>query len=446
MDYKQLKECLSALSRASLQTAIQAINFHLTLRNWLFGRYIVEYEQNGKDRAKYGQSLLKKLAKDLSKQMGKGASDRSLYKMVLFFRTYPISPTVSAKSLPVIAQTVSAKSSPEPQKLLEFAIEPLLKNQDEPSVYFIRLCKNLTWSHFVELLRIADTTERQFYEVETLQNKWSVREMKRQIDSQLFTRVGLSKDKEKVLQMAKTGQVVESPKDIIKDPFVFEFLGLPEDSFTESDLEQAIINNLQAFLLEMGRGFCFVARQKRITFNTKHYYIDLLLFHRKLRSLIAIDLKIGEFDHADAGQMNFYLNYLKREEVEKGENPPIGIILCASKDQAFVEFALGGLDNSVFVSEYQVYLPTKQELQELIEKTKRDSGLLLPDNLGEKPVTTLRLPKRIITCLQSAGIDTIAKLVAKNEDELLKIKRFGLVSLQAVKTKLEEVGLKLAGD
>jgi predicted nuclease of restriction endonuclease-like (RecB) superfamily len=309
---------------------------------------------------------------------------------------------------------------------------------------FIRLCKNLTWSHFVELIRIEDTTERQFYEVETLQNKWSVREMKRQIDSQLFTRVGLSKDKEKVLEMAKTGQVVESPKDLIKDPFVFEFLGLPEGSFTESDLEQAIINNLQYFLLEMGRGFCFVARQKRITFNTKHYYIDLLLFHRKLKSLIAIDLKIGEFDHADAGQMNFYLNYLKRKEMEKGENAPIGIILCASKDKAFVEYALGGLDNSVFVSQYQVYLPTKQELQDLIEKTKRDSGLLLPDHTGEKPITEMGLPKRIITCLQSAGIDTVAKLVAKGA--LLKIKRFGKVSLQAVKAKLNGMGLKLAGE
>ncbi len=177
MDYKQLKECLSALGKAFVKTAIQAINFHLTLRNWLFGCYIVEYEQNGKDRAKYGQELLKNLAKDLSKKVGKGASERNLYKMVLFFRTYPISPTLSAKSLPNISQPVLAKLLSTPQTFLQLAIEPILQNQDEASNYFIRLCKNLTWSHFVELIRITDPIERQFYEVETLQNKWSIREI-----------------------------------------------------------------------------------------------------------------------------------------------------------------------------------------------------------------------------------------------------------------------------
>ena len=257
--------------------------------------------------------------------------------MRLFFRIYSIAQTVSAKSLP-IAQTVSAQFTSSSQsisceKLFEFSVQSFFSDtRDKQVIHFMNLCRNLTWSHFVELIRIENDIERQFYEVETLQGKWSVREMKRQIDSHLFARVCRCKDKDKVLQISREGVVIEKPEDLIKDPVVLEFLKLPEDrNFTESELETAIIDNLQNFLLEMGKGFCFVARQKRITFNTRHYYLDLLLYNRKLKSLVVVELKVRDFDYPDAGQMNFYLNYLREEETEEGENPPVGLFYAREK-------------------------------------------------------------------------------------------------------------------
>lgn len=450
MNYRQLIEHLSALNESALQQTAYTVNFHLTLRNWLIGRYIFEYEQNGEDRAKYGDRLLKNLSLDLKEKIGRGFGKRNLEHMRLLFRIYSIAQIVSAKSLP-IAQTVSAQFTSSFQlitceNLFELSVQSFFSDtRDEQVVYFMNLCRNLTWSHFVELIRIDNDLERQFYEVEVLQGKWSVREMKRQIDSQLFARVCRSKDKDKVLQIAREGVVIEKPQDLIKDPVVLEFLNLPEDrSFTESDLETAIIDNLQNFLLEMGKGFCFVARQKRITFNTRHYYIDLLLYNRKLKSLVVVELKVRDFDYPDAGQMNFYLNYLREEETEVGENPPLGIILCTGKDEAFVEFALGGIDNNVFVSKYQLYLPTKDQLRELVENTKRNVGILSPSPSPlEKLVKELGLSKRVITCLHTESIHTLGDLVAMTELDLLKIRNFGKVSLKQVKDRLAKLNLSL---
>jgi predicted nuclease of restriction endonuclease-like (RecB) superfamily len=198
-----------------------------------------------------------------------------------------------------------------------------------------------------------------------------VRELKRQIDSLLYERVGLSRDKEGVLKLAQEGQQVLTPADLIRDPYVFEFLGLkPDQRYTESQVERALLDNIQAFLLELGHGFCFIARQKRITFENEHYYIDLLLYNRKLRCLVVIDLMLGRFRHEYAGSMNFYLNYLKAEEMEEGENPPIGILLCSEKNETHVEYALAGLSNSVFVSRYLLHLPSKEELEAFVQQTR----------------------------------------------------------------------------
>jgi len=229
----------------------------------------------------------------------------------------------------------------------------------------------LSWTHFRILMRIKDETARQFYEIETIKNNWSTRELERQIDSLLFERLTLSKNKNKVMELSRRGQIIERPEDAIKDPYILEFLGLPEKSYyTESQLEQRLIDHLQEFLLELGKGFTFMARQKRITIDNEHYYIDLVFYHRILRCLILIDLKVGKLDHKDVGQMNFYLNYIKDKEMLEGENPPVGIILCTEtgRSRVFVEYALGGLSNKVFVSKYKLYLPTKKELEAEIKK------------------------------------------------------------------------------
>ncbi len=222
-------------------------------------------------------------------------------------------------------------------------------------------------------MRIEDNLKRAFYEIQTLQNRWSVRELKRQIDSLLYERVGLTRDKAGVLKLAETGEIFTRPAEIIRDPYVFEFLELKgEELYTETDLEKALIDNLEKFLLELGQGFfCFVGRQKRITFDNEHFHIDLLLFNRRLKCLFAIDLMLGKFKHEYAGAMNFYLNYLQKEETQPDENPPIGLILCSEKNETHVEYALGGLANQVFVSKYQLHLPTERELEEVVQKTRK---------------------------------------------------------------------------
>lgn len=221
-------------------------------------------------------------------------------------------------------------------------------------------------------MRLEDNLKRAFYEIQTLQNSWSVRELKRQIDSLLYERVGLSRDKEGVLKLAETGEIFTKPSEIIRDPYVFEFLELKgAELYTETDLEKALIDNLQNFLLELGQGFCLVGRQKRITFDNEHFYIDLLLYNRRLKCLFAIDLMLGKFKHEYAGAMNFYLNYLQTEEAETEENPPIGLILCSEKNETHVEYAIGGMENQVFVSKYQLHLPTTEELDDLIQRTRK---------------------------------------------------------------------------
>ncbi len=322
MNYDSLVKAISQTHEKTQLQATQAVNLALTLRNWLVGYYIFEYQQNGKDRAKYGEKLLENLSKDLKKKLGKGFTQRILETARQFYLRYPISQTLSA----------------------EFGLNLLLpasveinKFEWQDAKYFAQMFRKLSWSHFVELIRIEDNLKRAFYEIQTLQNTWSVRELKRQLDSLLFERVGLSRDKLGVLKLAETGEIFTKPSEIIRDPYVFEFLELKgEELYSETDLEKALIDNLQKFLLELGQGFCLVGRQQRITFDNEHFRIDLLLYNRRLKCLFAIDLMLGKFKHEYAGAMNFYLNYLNKEETEADENPPIGLILCSEKNETHV--------------------------------------------------------------------------------------------------------------
>ncbi len=314
---------------------------------WEIGRNIVEYEQKGNERAEYGSKLLNQLSKDLRNLFGKGFSQRNIYQMRLFFTKYPIFQTLSGKSNPIL-QTLSAK----------FQISEIPSHQ-------------LSWSHYVELLKIEEELERSFYEKECEKEKWSIRELKRQIHSALFERIALSKDKKQIFELALKGQEIENPKDIIKDPYVLEFLELKEN-ISEKRLESKIIENIQKFILEMGKGFAFVGRQYRISSENNHYYIDLVFYNRLLKCFVLIDLKIGEVTPQDIGQMNFYLNYFEKEENTETETKPIGIILAAGKGNINIEYALGGITNNLFVSKYKLYLPNKLELQKKINEILRD--------------------------------------------------------------------------
>jgi predicted nuclease of restriction endonuclease-like (RecB) superfamily len=362
-DLGQLVTAIEAANNYFLTQVQKQVNTALTLRNWIIGRYIFEYEQKGEDRAKYGQQLLKEISRSLKGGGLKSFGERHLYICKDFYLAYPeILQTPSAKLYlsdfqPFgILQTVFAKSEDEDRgRILHQTDYNLLLNR-------------LSFSHFIELLKIGISLKRSFYETETIKNNWSVRELQRAMNSMLFERTGLSSDKQSVLDNHHRGAEMH-PDDIFRNPYVLEFLGLEEkQTYQETDLEEAIINHLQSFLLELGRGFCFEARQKRITFDNTHYRIDLVFYHRILKCHILLDLKLGEFTHSDAGQMNVYLNYYKENETQANDNPPIGIILCAGKNETLVKYATSGLSQKVFVSKYLINLPSEEQLREIIEK------------------------------------------------------------------------------
>ncbi len=356
-DYSTLVTVIEQAHDQAQRQAVQAVNVALTLRNWLIGYHIVEYEQHGSDQAQYGERLLDNLSQDLRKRLGRGFGRRNLFLFREFYLRYPIVQSLIAQFDITLPYPPSVTFTP-------------LDWQDD--AYFARLFRELSWTHFIELIRMDDRLKRAFYEVEMLENRWSVRELKRQIASLLYERVGLSRDKEGVMALAKEGELVTTPAEMVRDPYVFEFLGLKrEELYTESKLEQSLLDHLQEFLLEMGKGFCFIARQRRVTIDNEHYYIDLLLYNRRLKSLVAIDLMLGPFQHEYAGAMNFYLNYLKAEEMEEGENMPIGIILCSEKNETHVEYALGGLNDRIFVSRYLLHLPSKEELEAFLQRTRQ---------------------------------------------------------------------------
>ncbi len=356
-----LVDGLARLQARAREAAGLSVGEILTLRNWLIGAWIVAYEQEGADRARYGERLIDALAaafkaRDVS---GLGRSNLKNYRQIaLTWPTLGIRQT-SGESVALAQpwQTLSAESVPAlPHK------GEALAWQDE--AWMLRLRQELSFSHLLELSRASDPVARAFYEAQALAHRWSVRELKRQRDSMLFERVGLSRDREAVLALANEGRLLDTAMTNVRDPYVLEFLGLPERQvYSESDLEGALVDHLQEFLLELGGDFAFLGRQYRITVGGRHHFIDLLFFHRRLRCLVAIDLKIGAFGHEDAGQMNFYLNYLREKVSLAEENPPVGIVLCADKDAEEVHYATGNLDHQVFVSRYLTRLPTEEQLR-----------------------------------------------------------------------------------
>lgn len=362
--------------------ASRQVDTALTLRNWLFGYYIAEYELNGADRAEYGQKLFKEIANRLEKQGFRQIRERHLYLCKDFYSAYPdILRTVSAKlyikdlQQVVILRTATAKllniegNTIETPNIGEVQILQTVPAKSQIDID--KLINQLSFSHIIELLKADSPLKRSFYEKEAVANCWSVRELQRAMNSMLFERTGLSTNKQAVIEK-QVNQERLSPEDVFRNPYILEFLGLKEETeYSESQLEQAIIDHLQTFLLELGKGFCFEARQKRITFDNRHYRIDLVFYHRVLRCNVLIDLKLGEFSHADAGQMNVYLNYYRENETHEGDNPPIGIILCASKNENLVKYATTGLPQQVFVNKYMLNLPQEAELQKIIEEEQR---------------------------------------------------------------------------
>lgn len=330
----------------------------------------MEYEQKGEDRAKYGENLMREIAGRLTHI--KGLRFRQLYICKDFYLTYPYflrSVTTKLQRFDIepntILRTVSAKSSIKENTV---EIEQSVKQNNDMQLEPDLLLSRLAFSHFIELIHVEDELQRLFYEVETIKNNWSVRELKRAINTSLAFRTVMSINKDAVIAKIKNLKPA-SNEEIIRNPYVLEFLGLEEKSeYSETELEQQILNHLQEFLIELGTGFCFEARQKRITFDNKHLRMDLIFYHRILKCHVLIDLKVNEFDYADAGQMNVYLNYYKENEMTEGDNPPIGIILCANKNDTMVKYATSGMDENLFVSKYLLKLPEKKVLENFMKR------------------------------------------------------------------------------
>jgi predicted nuclease of restriction endonuclease-like (RecB) superfamily len=320
--YQEIKELLYSAKSKVYQT----INTTMTQTYFQIGKRIVEEEQNGELRAEYGKKLIKNLSLELNKEFGDGFSIDNLKNMRRFYVCFQKSETVSHQF-------------------------------------------KLSWSHYIFLTRIENIDERNFYEIESIENSWSLRELKRQFDTGLFERLKLSGDKQKIKELSLNGQVVQTVQDLIKDPYILEFVGLPELSvYSESELEQKLIDKLEHFLLELGKGFTFVARQKRITIDEKHFKVDLVFYNRLLKSFVVIDLKIGELKHQDIGQMMMYVNYFDRFEKTEDENSTIGIILCKDKSKALVELTLPKDNNQIYASKYLTILPNKEEFKKLLEE------------------------------------------------------------------------------
>ena len=322
---KPYQELISRISQryvAGQVQAVRSVNESIIETNWEIGKYIVEYEQEGNPKAKYGSQLLERLSRDLTLQHGRGLSRPRLNYMRLFYLRFPICATLSHK---------------------------------------------LSWSHYYELVKIDDDVERSFYYQQNLLENWSVRELIRQKESGLFMRLALSKNKEEIIRLSRQGQQVETPEDVVKDLYVFDFLKIPEPyCVSETDLEARLIDKLQFFLLELGKGFTFVGRQYRMMIDNTPYRVDLVFYHRILRCFVLIDLKVNNVKHGDIGQMNMYMGYFAKEENVEGDNPPIGIILSKEKNEFLVEYATYGMTSQLFITKYQLYLPNKDELRGVI--------------------------------------------------------------------------------
>jgi len=366
-NFDKLITNIEQVHRQLQASAANAVNQSLTIRNWLFGYYIVEFEQNGEDRATYGDKLIEKLAGKLSHI--KGIDRRSLFKFRQFYLFYPHIETVIRGSLApelLANQIVWSVTTLLSDNQKVGSLTPQLQNQ--PFVPPQKILSKLSYTHIEQLLNIDNPLKRTFYELECIKGTWSVRELKRQISSLYFERSGLSAKPEKLSALINQNIVPQAPVDIIKNIYSFEFLDIKiQPIVEESDLETALLDQLQEFILELGNGFCFEARQKRILIGNEYYFIDLVFYHRILKCHVLIDLKIGKFEHGDIGQLNTYLNYFKAEIDEKSDNAPVGILLVAEKDSALVKYATAGMDENLFVQQYLIKLPSTEQLKTYIE-------------------------------------------------------------------------------
>ena len=373
-EFEHLADTFQATQEALKKHAIRAVDSALVVRNWLFGWYLVAFENAAAGRSElYGKELINKLSKRLKDKGMKGISPTNLRKFREFYQAYPeIQRTASVTSLTELGSASFLQTAAISQKIQQTA--SVESSQTMPQVVFKQIASSLPlgWSHYVELLSIDSTDERHFYEIEAAANQWGVRELRRQIASSLYERLALSRDKEEIRRLATQGQVVEKAADLVKNPLVLEFLGLDDrPHYSEDELESAIIDQLESFLLELDKGFLFEARQKRFTFDNDHFFVDLVFYNRLLRCYVLIDLKRDKLTHQDLGQMQMYVNYFDRHVKLPDELPTIGIVLCHRKNDALVELTLPP-DANIFASKYQLYLPSKEELKARLEQITHD--------------------------------------------------------------------------
>ncbi len=365
---------VSAIREVHDQCAAQVsrtVNVTLTIRNWVIGAYIREYEQNGADRAAYGIRLLETLAQKLQEGLDRCYTGRYLGLCRQLFDTYPEirKSVISESRLRTLPALITTEAMPNNRK------SPI---SELPLLDGAKLAR-LSFTHLIELMALDDPLKRAFYEVECIRGNWSVRQLKRQIATLYFERSGLSEDKERLAAMVKAGAETTEPKLAIRDPYVFEFLGLrAKDAVAESDLEAALVENLRDFLLELGHGFCLEAQQKSIVIGKTRGFVDLVFYHRLLKCHVLVELKVDEFRHEHLGQLNTYVAWYRKHMMAEGDNPPVGLLLCTGKDHALVEYALSAVDNRLFVSKYQLELPSKDDLLKFVEAKRREMGGLTP--------------------------------------------------------------------
>ena len=361
LDLAGLVESIALADQQMSRNAIGYVSISLTLRNWLIGLYISEYELRGADRAQYGERMLTLLSEKLQARKVSNTGRRQLYQYLAFCRTYP-----------EIVRAPSAQSA-LPGIRLPSTSKKVRSASTQSSTTAETLVRNLSYSHFELLVGIEDVLKRAFYEVECLRGNWSVRALKRQISSLYFERSGLSEDKEKLALLAQRTAETHDPATIIRDPYIFEFIKLPSKHIMEeSDLESALLANLKEFLIGLGNGFCFEAQQKCIPIGRQKGFVDLVFYHRILKCHVLIELKVDEFTHENIGQLSTYVSYYRKNMMTGGDNPPVGLLLCTDKDHALVEYALAGIDNKLFVSKYQLELPNKSDLEKFLSQKRRE--------------------------------------------------------------------------
>jgi predicted nuclease of restriction endonuclease-like (RecB) superfamily len=372
LDFKQLVVFICQLDGILTAQVTKAVNASLTLRNWLIGLHVEEYERRGVDRAEYGEKLMDRLSESLTKQGISRCDRREIYRYRQFYLTYPqiveaVSPQLEPLTHELLQKTDDVLTEKDAKQIVETS--PQLKIDGK------MLVSRLSFSHIAELLNVEDDTKRMFYEVECIQGNWSVRELKRQIHSLYFERCGLSIDKKKLSDVTRENVEQASPALTVRDPYVFEFLGLKlREVMSESHLEELLVDKLEDFLMELGHGFCFEARQKRILIGDEHYFVDLVFYNRILKCHILVELKLAEFTHENIGQLNTYVSWYRKNMMLEGDNPPIGILLCTHKNHSLVEYALAGMDNQLFVSKYLLELPKREEIERFLTEKLKEVG------------------------------------------------------------------------